>query len=216
MHAVKGTREKARVTMNILAAFLSALLLGGVAVFPGQPRAEIYKFTDRNGVIHFTNIPDQPRYQPWFKDRGPSRSERLDRYSRLIKEVAERHDVEPALIKAVVRAESDFNPSAISKKGAIGLMQLMPETMMDLDVNNPFAPAENLEAGVRPSWSTTACRPTGKPQHSLNGSCATFANSHEHPRRVCSRKPWPLCPRFSPKSPETTRWKAGTAVISWR
>ncbi len=146
---MKGTREKTRVTMNLLAAFLSALLLGGVAVFPGQPRAEIYKFTDRNGVIHFTNIPDQPRYQPWFKDSGPSRGERLDRYSRLIKEVAERHDVEPALIKALVRAESDFNPSAISKKGAIGLMQLMPETLMDLDVNNPFAPAENLEAGVK-------------------------------------------------------------------
>lgn len=66
-----------------------------------------------------------------------------------VKEVAVRHGVSPRLVAAMVAVESEFNPRAVSRRGAQGLMQLMPATASDLSVADPFDPRENLEAGVR-------------------------------------------------------------------
>jgi len=66
-----------------------------------------------------------------------------------IREVAERHGVPPRLVVAIIEAESDFNPRAVSRKGARGLMQLMPETASSLRVSDSFDPYENIEGGVR-------------------------------------------------------------------
>ena len=113
--------------------------------------ADIYRYVDANGTIHFTNTPTTPRYQLFKKSRTKRSVGAINtaRYDHLIKEVSERHSINPALVKAVIKAESNFDPYAVSKKGAQGLMQLMPGTMKDLKVYNPFHPRDNINGGVK-------------------------------------------------------------------
>lgn len=71
-----------------------------------------------------------------------------DRLERIVREAAERHSLDPALVKAVIRTESGWNPRAVSRKGAIGLMQLIPGTAQRFGVGNPYDPAQNVEGGT--------------------------------------------------------------------
>lgn len=122
--------------------------------------AGIYRFVDDKGVVHFTNCPKDPKFKLYIReskedignDKHSSSFSYIrdsNQYDSLISELSNKHQVDFALIKAIIRAESGFNPSAVSRKGAKGLMQLMPETAMRMNVSNVFNPRENIDGGVR-------------------------------------------------------------------
>jgi Transglycosylase SLT domain len=124
----------------------------GTAVPAG---AETFKFKSPDGTTHFTNAPADPRYQRMGVSTGTQAGWlRLPQgdtapYAREIGEAANRYGIPERLVKAVIRAESGFNPRAVSRKGAQGLMQLMPSTASVLGVRNSFDPRENIDGGVR-------------------------------------------------------------------
>jgi hypothetical protein len=125
---------------------LAAVLLVSVA----KPiYADIYRYVDEDGVIHFSNVPNHYRYRLYISDGKMDYQAYFDRYDKIIRLAAQKHGVDSSLIKAVIRAESDFDRHAVSSKGAQGLMQLMPDTAKELKVEDSFDPEANIHAGVR-------------------------------------------------------------------
>jgi hypothetical protein len=113
--------------------------------------AGIYRYIDENGDYHFTNCPRDPRYQLYIREKGDSVSVRVNprKYDPLIQEFSGKYGVDSALVKAIMRAESGFNSYAVSRKGAKGLMQLMPQTAEQWSVIDIFDPRQNIEGGVK-------------------------------------------------------------------
>ncbi|MCB1763400.1 MAG: lytic transglycosylase domain-containing protein [Gammaproteobacteria bacterium] len=125
---------------------------------------EIYKYRDKNGHIHFTDKPQKraagfellwrsgndPRYASYYSRINLNDFERnKQRYSDMITKTAERMNLQPNLLHAVVRAESAYDPKALSRKGARGLMQLMPATAERYGVSDSWDPEQNLTGGAR-------------------------------------------------------------------
>jgi soluble lytic murein transglycosylase len=109
----------------------------------------MYSYVDQFGRLHFTNVPADPRYKE-MPDFGEVRKVAIKgRFGHFIREAAERYSLDPELIRAIIKVESGFNPSAVSKKGAMGLMQLMPETAEEMDVLEPFEAEDNIMGGSR-------------------------------------------------------------------
>jgi|GEM_PF-806230 len=114
--------------------------------------APIHVYRDKQGTLLFTNVPNRPGYRPFlFLQPYISRmtSKESADFDRLIRSACVRYGVEFELVKAVIKAESAFNPWAISRAGARGLMQLMPETAADHGVADIHSPRQNIEGGVR-------------------------------------------------------------------
>jgi soluble lytic murein transglycosylase-like protein len=111
----------------------------------------IYSFVDERGSWHFSNVPTDPRYG--LVSRSSHISPHVPRnyavFERIISEAATRHGLDPDLIRAIIQIESGGIPDARSSKGAIGLMQLMPETSLNLAVSNPFDPKANIWGGTK-------------------------------------------------------------------
>jgi len=140
---------------TLRAGLLAGLAIGLVGLLaPSQAGAggAIYSFIGPDGVIHFTDTPRDKRYKrvPGPKvDRRPARKPPVRwEFDGLIGLTARQHEVEPALVKAVIAAESNFDPEAVSRKGAQGLMQLMPDTAEQMGVENPFEPDQNVRGGT--------------------------------------------------------------------
>src|SRR4030043_736585 len=138
--------------------FVSIALFFCILLLADFSTAGIYRYEDENGVIHFPNCPRDPKFKLYIReskeDVGAGNSSfsyirDSNQYDSLISEFSKKYQVDFALIKAIIRAESGFNPAAVSRKGAKGLMQLMPETASRLNVSNSFNPRENIEGGVR-------------------------------------------------------------------
>jgi soluble lytic murein transglycosylase-like protein len=125
-------------------------------------RADIYAFTDTAGLVHYSNVPADPRYVRIIKDADSSDQAHTNRalltrdmlkrraadLADLIDEAARRAQLKPALLRAVVEVESAFDPKAVSRKGAQGLMQLLPQTAEHYGVRHPFDPSDNLRGGA--------------------------------------------------------------------
>ena len=129
---------------------LFALLMFCSVMGPFHPvLADIYRYQDEQGVWHYTNIKNDARYRLYIKSPEERAIEYIEKYTEIIDQASDMFDVEPSLIKAVIKAESGFNHKAVSHKGAQGLMQLMPATAELLRVNDPFDPTENIFGGTR-------------------------------------------------------------------
>jgi soluble lytic murein transglycosylase-like protein len=136
-------------------ALLSAILL--VVVWPAHAHAQIYAWRDANGTLVLSDKAiDQPTdvYQvegaPRYVATKPVESTSArDLYEPYVLEHSTRHSLSPELVRAVIQVESGYNPRALSPKGAMGLMQLMPETARMLGVQRPYDPEQNIGGGTR-------------------------------------------------------------------
>lgn len=119
--------------------------------------ADIYKYEDKEGVLHFTDAPTDRRFKVFMRDIKKDQKLRTTfgcvkdpkEFEPIINSCALEYGVDKSLVKAVILAESGYNPNAVSRKGAAGLMQLMPKTAEGLKVCNSLDPAENIRGGVR-------------------------------------------------------------------
>lgn len=149
---------------HLISRTILLLMLSGAAIFA---RADIYAYTDADGVRHFTNIrTNDARYKRIIRSREtepgyrfPSTAHpaglsmannrpRSSAYDGLVRQASQAYKMDEALVRAVIHTESAFNPSAVSAKGASGLMQLMPGTASRYGVRDVFDPVENVYAGV--------------------------------------------------------------------
>jgi hypothetical protein len=143
--------------------FLLSVTIASLLAMPQRSAAQITSMTDQSGRRFFVNAdppvrlsPTKPHssiYMPGQTSFGgenrPAVSIDRDGVEKLVREAADRHQVDPALIRAVIETESNWNPSAVSRKGALGLMQLIPTTAQRFGVDDAFSPKQNVDAGVR-------------------------------------------------------------------
>lgn len=140
----------------IISAFIGISTLSS----PQFTGADIYKYEDSEGVLHFTDAPTDRRFKIFVRDLQKDRRLRTTfgmgrmyrnpaEFDPIISRYASEYGVDKSLVKAVIHAESGYNPHAVSNKGAEGLMQLMPATAQDLQVADSFNPSDNIRGGVR-------------------------------------------------------------------
>ncbi|MEW5734168.1 MAG: lytic transglycosylase domain-containing protein [Thermodesulfobacteriota bacterium] len=139
-----------RLPLLLAAAFFLMLPARGA-------QADIYRYIDEKGVLHFSNMPDKPQYRFYMKEGagespGPGepsfQAADPDAFDNLIEEAATATGVDFDLIKAVMKVESAFNVTAVSEDGAKGLMQIMPANFSALGITDPFDPRQNIRGGA--------------------------------------------------------------------
>jgi len=142
-----------------MASRFAYLCLLAVMVLPGFAHADIFAFTDSNGVTHFSNVPSDSRFKLMIAaSPDPAASvvpgkkvdwlARSAKYDQAIAGAAKANTIQAALVRAVIVVESGFNPRAVSKRGAVGLMQLQPATARRYGVKDIYDPEQNIRAGT--------------------------------------------------------------------
>ncbi|PIP09106.1 MAG: lytic transglycosylase [Syntrophobacteraceae bacterium CG23_combo_of_CG06-09_8_20_14_all_50_8] len=133
------------------ALFLVFLLLIAFRAVPAA--ADIYAFRGEGGILYYTNVPAEGRYKVRLplRDKGMPVASVFQgaTFEPMIATAGERFSVDPHLIRAIIKAESNFDPRAVSLKGASGLMQLMPGTAREMGMADPFDPEENIQGGAK-------------------------------------------------------------------
>jgi soluble lytic murein transglycosylase-like protein len=146
--------------MRMKGRYLVCLVFGLLLCQPG--RADIFVFTDADGAVSLSNVPTDDRYTVLIAaqkqeiaavpvDNAPRSGSVLPKkasFDQIVEEVSRTYGLESALLHAVISVESHYNPKAVSKKGAIGLMQLMPGTAKRYGVVDAFDPLQNLNGGA--------------------------------------------------------------------
>lgn len=135
-----------------ISAVLPVLFVAACVAVPVL-HADIYMYVDEEGVYNFTDTPPSESYKLFLKERKPKPPEKTNdhskKYETYIREASRKHGISMPLLKAVMKVESDFNPKAVSKKGAKGLMQIMPQNYELLQIKDPFNPRESIMGGAQ-------------------------------------------------------------------
>jgi len=130
---------------------LAELLVAAALAVPCVAGADIFRFVDPDGVVHFSDTPPHSGYRLYLKDEVKTAFPDGDEYPYrfIILEACRTYQVQEPLLRAVMEVESDCDRTAVSRAGARGLMQLMPDTMKTVGVVNPFDPRQNIMGGAR-------------------------------------------------------------------
>ena len=179
------------LTLVIFGLLLPCLTLSAV-------RADVYVHKNKEGVLTFTNVPTHSGYRRVIRETNSPSSAPVylsTSFDDLIVSASSRHSIDADLIRAVIKAESGFNSNARSPKGAMGLMQLMPDTARLYNVLDAYSPSENIEGGAR-HLRLLLSRYRGDMELSLaaynaginaverHGGIPPFAETREYVRRV--------------------------------
>jgi soluble lytic murein transglycosylase len=114
--------------------------------------ADIFRYVDDEGIVHFTNDPPTKKFKLYRRETPKNQPRQVASLAHaaigeIVSRNCEKYSLEEGLVHAVIKAESNYNASAVSHKGALGMMQLMPDTARGLKVDNPLDPAENIRGG---------------------------------------------------------------------
>ncbi len=129
---------------------LSFLFMSVFFLNQTESAADIFMSVDHNGNLHYTNIPVAGKGRLYFKEQkiNSLALHSHTKYDHIIKKASKKHKISFALVKAMIKVESDFCLKAVSKAGAMGLMQIMPKNFKSLEINDPFDPMENINGGT--------------------------------------------------------------------
>ncbi|MBU4288906.1 MAG: lytic transglycosylase domain-containing protein, partial [Proteobacteria bacterium] len=140
------------MSANCIKYFFIIIFFAALFIFTGALRgyADIYMYVDSNGVLHLTNVPTSYNYKFYLSEKSSKNTNKYStsKYDHFISEASIKYGVSFLLLKALIKVESNFNPKAVSKAGAMGLMQIMPENFDALKITNPFNPRENILGGT--------------------------------------------------------------------